>query len=68
MHRPRPQAIRSGHGPVPVGLAAGLLSLHLVPPSRPTAGNGRELDLPGALLVTAGLVTGVYALTSSSRW
>ena len=50
---------------VPVGLAAGLLSLHLVPRSRPAAGNGRELDLPGALLVTAGLVTGVYAITGA---
>jgi EmrB/QacA subfamily drug resistance transporter len=50
---------------VPVGLAAGLLSLHLVPRSRPTAVNGRELDLPGALLVTAGLVTGVYAITGA---
>jgi EmrB/QacA subfamily drug resistance transporter len=50
---------------VPVGLAAGLLSLHLVPRSRPAAGNGRELDLPGALLVTAGLVTGVYAITAA---
>jgi EmrB/QacA subfamily drug resistance transporter len=50
---------------VPVGLAAGLLSLRLVPRSRPTAGNGRDLDLPGALLVTAGLVTGVYAITGA---
>ena len=50
---------------VPVGLTAGLLSLHLVPRSRPAAGNGRELDLPGALLVTAGLVTGVYAISEA---
>ena len=50
---------------VPVGLTAGLLSLHLVPRSRPTGGNGRELDLPGALLVTAGLVTGVYAISEA---
>jgi EmrB/QacA subfamily drug resistance transporter len=50
---------------VPVGLTAGLLSLHLVPRSRPTTGNGRELDLPGALLVTAGLVTGVYAISEA---
>jgi EmrB/QacA subfamily drug resistance transporter len=48
---------------VPVGLAVGVLSLHLVPRSRPSAGSGRELDLPGALLVTAGLVTGVYAIS-----
>ena len=50
---------------VPVGLVAGLLSLHLVPRSQPTAGTGRELDLPGAFLVTAGLVTGVYAITGA---
>jgi EmrB/QacA subfamily drug resistance transporter len=48
---------------VPVGLAVGVLSLHLVPRSRPSAGSGRELDLRGALLVTAGLVTGVYAIS-----
>jgi EmrB/QacA subfamily drug resistance transporter len=50
---------------VPVGLAAAALSLHLVPRSRPLPGTGRELDLPGALLATAGLVTGVYAVTGA---
>lgn len=50
---------------VPVGLAVGALSLHLVPRSRPSAPALRSLDLPGALLVTAGLVTGVYAITSA---
>jgi EmrB/QacA subfamily drug resistance transporter len=47
---------------VPVGVVAGLLSLRLVPPSGAAARTRRELDLPGALLVVAGLVTGVYAL------
>jgi EmrB/QacA subfamily drug resistance transporter len=50
---------------VPAGLIVGALSLHLVPRSRPPAGLGRELDLRGALLVTAGLLTGVYAITGA---
>ena len=50
---------------VPVGLAAGALSVHLVPRQRPPVPAGRDLDLPGALLVTAGLVTGVYAITGA---
>src|SRR5215510_13250870 len=36
---------------VPVGVAAGLFTLRLVPASRTAAGIRRELDLPGALLV-----------------
>ena len=50
---------------VPVGVVGGLLSLRLVPPSRAAAKIRRELDLPGALLVVAGLVTGVYALAGT---
>jgi EmrB/QacA subfamily drug resistance transporter len=50
---------------VPVGLVAGVLSLHLVPRADGAARAGRELDLPGALLVTAGLATGVYALAGA---
>src|SRR6266516_3044809 len=50
---------------VPVGVVAGLLSLRLVPRSGTAARNGRELDLPGALLATAGLVTGVYAVAGA---
>jgi len=50
---------------VPVGVVAGLLSLRLVPRSGAAARIGRELDLAGALLATAGLVTGVYAATSA---
>jgi EmrB/QacA subfamily drug resistance transporter len=42
---------------VPVGVAAGLLGLHLVPRDEPRRGFGRELDLPGAALAVAGLVT-----------
>jgi EmrB/QacA subfamily drug resistance transporter len=53
---------------VPVGLVAMVASLHLIPRQDEPARMGRErkglgqLDLPGALLVTAGLVAGVYAL------
>ncbi len=50
---------------VPVGVVAGLLSLRLVPRSGPRASAWRQLDLPGALLVVAGLVTGVYAVAGT---
>jgi Major Facilitator Superfamily len=50
---------------VPVGVVAGMLSLRLVPASGAAARIGRELDLPGAVLVVAGLVTGVYALAGT---
>jgi EmrB/QacA subfamily drug resistance transporter len=52
---------------VPVGVAAGLLSLRLVPASRTAARIRRGLDLPGALLVVAGLVVGVYALAGTPQ-
>src|SRR6266536_1492269 len=51
---------------VPVGVAAWLLTLRLVP-SAPAAGPGRRgLDLPGAVSVVAGLVVLVYALTGTA--
>jgi EmrB/QacA subfamily drug resistance transporter len=50
---------------VPVGVAAGLLGLHLVPRYQPRRGFGRELDLPGAALAVAGLVTLAYALAGA---
>jgi EmrB/QacA subfamily drug resistance transporter len=52
---------------VPVGVAAGLLSLRLVPSPGARARIRRELDLPGALLVVAGLVAGVYALAGTPQ-
>jgi EmrB/QacA subfamily drug resistance transporter len=52
---------------VPIGVAAGLLSLRLVPRSGTRPAARRELDLPGALLVVAGLVTGVYALAGTAQ-
>ncbi len=56
---------------VPVGLAAAVASLRLVPrPAARPAQSGRDLDLPGAVLVVAGLITVVLALAgaSSSGW
>jgi EmrB/QacA subfamily drug resistance transporter len=50
---------------VPVGVVAGLLSLHLVPRHRPQRRVVRELDLPGAALAVAGLVTVAYALAGA---
>ncbi len=52
---------------VPVGVAAGLLSLRLVPRSGARSAARGQLDLPGALLVVAGLVTGVYALAGTPQ-
>ena len=50
---------------VPVGVVAGLLALHLVPRHQLRRGQGRELDLAGAALAVAGLVTLAYALASA---
>jgi len=44
---------------------AGLASLRLVPRHQPRRRVGRELDLPGAALAVAGLVTVVYALAGA---
>jgi EmrB/QacA subfamily drug resistance transporter len=52
---------------MPVGVAAGLLSLHLVPPAPPIASRRRRLDLPGAASVVAGLVVLVYALEGTAE-
>jgi EmrB/QacA subfamily drug resistance transporter len=55
---------------VPIGLVTALLSLRLVPTARPAAGSVRELDLPGAAAVVAGLVLLVYAVegTGTHGW
>src|SRR5215831_6228430 len=50
---------------VPVGVVAGLLSLHLVPRHQPRRRLVRELDLPGAALAVAGLATLTYALAGA---
>src|SRR6266581_3950132 len=50
---------------VPVGVVAGLLSLHLVPQHRPRRRFVRELDLPGAALAVAGLAMLAYTLAGA---
>jgi len=50
---------------VPVGVVAGLLSLHLVPRHETRRRAVSELDLPGAALAVAGLVTVAYALAGA---
>ena len=50
---------------VPVGVVVGLLSVRLVPRPGPRRTFGRELDLPGAVLAVAGLVTLAYALATA---
>jgi predicted MFS family arabinose efflux permease len=46
-------------------VVVGLLSVRLVPRPGPRRTFGRELDLPGAVLAVAGLVTLAYALASA---
>ena len=46
---------------VPIGLATGLLSLRFVD-NRPGLGLREGADIPGALLVTSGLMLGVYTI------
>jgi EmrB/QacA subfamily drug resistance transporter len=51
---------------VPVG-AAVLLASFAVLPAEPTGRRGGRLDVPGAVLVTAGVVLAVYAVTSAGQ-
>lgn len=51
---------------MPVGLAAAALTLLLVPRTPARIGHRSELDLAGALTVTAGLVTVVYAMDGAA--
>jgi MFS family permease len=46
---------------LPIGLATGLLALRLVE-SRPGIGLAEGADIPGAVLVTGGLMLGVYTI------
>jgi predicted MFS family arabinose efflux permease len=50
---------------VPIGIAAAVLSLRLVPESR-VEGIDRRFDIGGAITVTAGLVALVYAIVKAS--
>jgi EmrB/QacA subfamily drug resistance transporter len=51
---------------VPIGLAAAVLALQLVPAARARVGSLSELDLAGALTLVAGLVLLVYAVEGAS--
>lgn len=51
---------------VPVGLAATVLAVRLVPSVRAAAGSLSELDFPGALTLVSGLVLLVYAVEGAS--
>jgi len=54
---------------VPVGLAVLALAPRLVPDHRPELRGGRRLpDAPGAVLVTAGLMAGVFAFSQAPEW
>ena len=50
---------------LPIGLATGLLAVRLVP-SRPGLGLSAGADLPGAALLTAGLMLGVYSILTKT--
>jgi EmrB/QacA subfamily drug resistance transporter len=51
---------------VPIGVATGLLARRLVA-ARPGIGLGAGADLPGAVLMTSGLMIGVYAILQVSE-
>jgi EmrB/QacA subfamily drug resistance transporter len=55
---------------IPTGLVTAAIALRVVPAARRRAGALRDLDLPGALTVIAGLVLLVYAIegTSTHGW
>jgi EmrB/QacA subfamily drug resistance transporter len=52
---------------IPVGILTMIGILRFVPKHESTASH-RHLDLPGAALVTAGLMTSVYAFTEAPKW
>jgi EmrB/QacA subfamily drug resistance transporter len=55
---------------VPIGIVVGVASRRIVPRGSATRARLRQLDLPGALTLVAGLVTLVYAIegTQSHGW
>jgi EmrB/QacA subfamily drug resistance transporter len=55
---------------VPVGIAAGVLGVRILPSSRPSSRASARLDLAGAASVVGGLVVLVYALeeTAEQGW
>jgi len=51
---------------VPVGIVAAAFTPRLIPAIRPDAGVTRRIDIPGAVLVTAGMAAIVYGLISGA--
>jgi EmrB/QacA subfamily drug resistance transporter len=51
---------------LPIGLATGLAAVRLIEP-RPGIGLKAGADLPGAVLITSGLMVGVYAILEAGR-
>jgi EmrB/QacA subfamily drug resistance transporter len=51
---------------VPIGLSAALLAPRVIP-AAPRAASARALDVPGALLVVAGLIVLVYAIDGAAE-
>jgi EmrB/QacA subfamily drug resistance transporter len=52
---------------VPIGVAVCAASLRVLPAGRGADGDGRRLDIIGAVLVTAALMLAVYAVVNASR-
>jgi EmrB/QacA subfamily drug resistance transporter len=52
---------------VPIGVAVCAASLRVLPAGRGAGGDGRRLDIIGAVLVTAALMLAVYAVVNASR-
>jgi EmrB/QacA subfamily drug resistance transporter len=52
---------------VPVGIVAAALTPRLIPALRPAKGAHARIDVPGAVLVTAGLAAVVYGLLQGSE-
>src|ERR1700749_4990847 len=50
---------------LPIGLVTGLLAVRLIP-ARPGLGLGAGADLPGAALLTVGLMLAVYAILTKT--
>jgi EmrB/QacA subfamily drug resistance transporter len=52
---------------LPVGVVTGVLALRYVE-NRPGIGAKQGADVPGAVLMTAGLMLGVYTILESAKW
>jgi EmrB/QacA subfamily drug resistance transporter len=53
---------------LPIGLVAAVAALRVVAEGRRAAGTTRSFDLPGALVVTAGLVVLVFGIVRTEAW